>query len=130
MPSGRSSQRKTFQPERRCPVVFADGMRCDATLAVRMSCSPEACCEPPSGSTLRQDALTLPLSCQPWHGMKACSDGRFRTEKYMQAVFAIAAVTLFVPVIYHRQRSEDVSGLDQNAPGATSCATASCRSDI
>jgi MFS family permease len=47
------------------------------------------------------------------------SNKTFRTEKYMQAVFAVAAVTLFVPVIYHRQRSEDVSGLDQNAPGIT-----------
>ena len=42
---------------------------------------------------------------------------RIRTEKYMQAVFAIAAVTLFVPVLYHRQRNEEVSGLDANAPG-------------
>ncbi len=35
----------------------------------------------------------------------------------MQAVFAVAAVTLFVPVLYHRQRNEEVSGLDANAPG-------------
>ena len=35
----------------------------------------------------------------------------------MQAVFAIAAVTLFVPVLYHRQRNEEVPGLDANAPG-------------
>ena len=35
----------------------------------------------------------------------------------MQGVFAIAAVTLFVPVLYHRQRNEEVSGLDANAPG-------------
>ena len=39
----------------------------------------------------------------------------------MQAVFAVAAVTLFVPVIYHRQRNEEVSGLDVNAPGEQTC---------
>ena len=50
--------------------------------------------------------------------IRLCPAGRFRTEKYMQVVFGIAAVTLFVPVIYHRQRSEDVSGLDKDAPGA------------
>ena len=55
---------------------------------------------------------------------------RIRTEKYMQAVFAIAAVTLFVPVIYHRQTNEDVAGLDANAPGELCWAVWRRRRDV
>ena len=41
---------------------------------------------------------------------------RFKPEKYMQVVFAVAAVALFVPVLYHTTRDPEVEP-SQDAPG-------------
>ena len=41
-----------------------------------------------------------------------------RVERYMQAVFAVSAVALFVPVIFNRtQATEEADSLKADAPG-------------
>ncbi len=43
-----------------------------------------------------------------------------RVERYMQAVFAVSAVALFVPVIFNRtQTTEEADSLKADAPGET-----------
>lgn len=36
----------------------------------------------------------------------------------MQLVFAVSAVALFIPVVYHRTRNEETDSLNKDAPGA------------
>ena len=41
-----------------------------------------------------------------------------RVERYMQAVFAVSAVALFVPVIFNRTKApDDTDSLKADAPG-------------
>lgn len=41
-----------------------------------------------------------------------------RVERYMQAVFAVSAIALFIPVIFNRSRVEEADSLNAEAPGA------------
>lgn len=53
-------------------------------------------------------------------GRLLANNSKFKVEKYMQFVFAGAAVCLFVPVMYHRGDQEDVSPEEAaNAGGIT-----------
>lgn len=50
----------------------------------------------------------------------APSAGNVRVERYMQAVFAVSAVALFVPVIFNRTQTTEADSLKADAPGEAS----------
>ncbi|KAK9829693.1 hypothetical protein WJX72_007390 [[Myrmecia] bisecta] len=52
-------------------------------------------------------------------GRLLATSSRVRPEKYMQTVFAISAVSLFVPVIFHRTTADEYDSLSPDAPGIT-----------
>ena len=54
-------------------------------------------------------AAALGLSAQP---TPPSTPRRFKVERYMQVVFGLSAVMLFVPVLYHQTTTKDP------APGA------------
>ena len=47
----------------------------------------------------------------------APSAGNIRVERYMQTVFAVSAVALFVPVIFNRTQALEADSLNADAPG-------------
>lgn len=47
----------------------------------------------------------------------APSAGNIRVERYMQTVFAVSAVALFVPVIFNRTQAPETDSLNADAPG-------------
>lgn len=52
-------------------------------------------------------------------GRLLASSSGYKPERYMQTVFAVSAVTLFVPVMFHMHRTSEQSSLDPDAPGIT-----------
>ncbi|BDA45879.1 Molybdate-anion transporter [Coccomyxa sp. Obi] len=47
----------------------------------------------------------------------APSPGNIRVERYMQTVFAVSAIALFVPVIFNRTKAAETDSLNADAPG-------------
>ncbi len=52
-------------------------------------------------------------------GRLLANQARYRVERYMQAVFALAAAALFVPVLFHTSNVAETLA-DDASPGAHS----------